>query len=393
MVSIELVKEKAEEQLEKIIQWRRFLHQHPEPAYQEQATSAFVIEQLKKMDISYQSGIAQTGIVALIKGKNPDKKCIALRADMDALPIEEQNTCSYASQKKGYMHACGHDVHTASLLGAASLLQKFREEWEGTIKLIFQPAEEVIPSGAAAMIQEGALENPRPSCIFGMHVTPELDCGTIGYKPGAFMAACDEIYIEIQAQGGHAAKVPNHENPLFTAAKILTAFENKSDASLPLILNFGKIEGLGKTNIIPNKVKIEGTLRTFDEQLRMQMHHDMEEQIKIINARAKCVASLTILKGYPVLINDEKLTLHVKNCAENYLGVAHTKEVAQRMGAEDFAYYSKIIPSCFLRLGTGSAPETRFELHHPRFDIDEKALLHASGLFAWIAMEWLHKNP
>lgn len=389
MISIKAIKEKAEAQLSEVIQWRRFLHQHPEPAYQETVTANFITNRLDELQISYQSGIAKTGIVGLLKGKNPEKKCIALRADMDALSIIEQNETNYSSLNKGFMHACGHDVHMANLLGTAALLNTFKENWEGTVKLIFQPAEEIIPSGAAAMIAAGVLEHPRPDCIVGLHVTPELDCGTIGYKTGPFMAACDEIYIEVRSKGGHAAQLTNTQNPLFVAAKILTAFEPISNPEKPLILNFGKIIGMGATNIIPEKVNIEGTLRTLHETDRKQIHEYLEQKVQSVAAQSACEAALQILKGYPVLVNDNHLTLKVKQYAENYLGKEKVLEVPIRMGAEDFAYYSHHIPACFFRLGTGLAPSSRYGLHHSRFDIEEQSLLHSTGLCAWISTQCL----
>lgn len=381
------IKELAKKNHDRVVQLRRHIHAHPELSWNETNTAKLVADELRALGMEVTEGVAKNGVVGLLRGNNPDKICIALRADMDALPIVEQNELSYKSQTPGVMHACGHDVHTANLLGAAMILSELREQIEGTIKFIFQPSEEKIPSGAEAMIKEGVLANPAPSAILGLHVTPELDAGLIGFCPGKFMASSDEIYFSVIGKGGHAALPQAIVNPILIAAKILTAFENVTDLNKPVVLSFGKIEGKGATNVVPERVEIAGTLRCFDEKFRAEMHDSITETATKIAAENGGSVEVSILKGYPVLINDEKVTAQARLSCEQYIGIQHIIDMHIRMGSEDFAYYGHQIPACFYRLGTGNKQKgITSGLHTPTFNIDEDVLAFSTGLMAWMAV-------
>jgi amidohydrolase len=389
-----LMKEKikllAEKYYPRVIEIRRQIHAHPELSYEENTTAALVASELQKLNIPFTTGIAKTGIVGILKGKNPDKKCIALRADMDALPIQEQNKTPYKSQVPGVMHACGHDVHTANLLGTAMILSELKNEWEGTVKLIFQPSEEKIPSGAPAMIAEGVLENPKVEAIYGLHVHTELESGEIGFRSGNFMASADEIYLTVHGKGGHAAQPANFISPLIVSAEILLALQRFTDMDIPVVLSFGKITANGATNVIPEIAELEGTLRCFDEKLRNKMHVELTAVCTDIAAKYGATCDVNICKGYPVLTNDETLTAQAKKIATNYLGADHIHDLPIRMGAEDFAFYSQIVPACFYRIGVANkSAGITSPIHTPTFDIDEPALLTSIGIMATIAIDSL----
>jgi amidohydrolase len=371
-----------------VVALRRQIHAHPELSKQEVNTSALVAGQLQKLNIAVQTNIAGTGVVGLISGKNPEKRCIALRADMDALPIHEQNNVPYKSQNTGVMHACGHDVHTANLLGAAMILSELRDEWEGTIKLIFQPSEEKIPSGAEAMIKAGVLEKPKVEAIYGLHVHTELEAGQIGFCAGSFMASSDEIYLTITGRGGHAAQPANFISPLIIAAEILLALQPLTDMAIPTVLTFGKINADGATNVVPETAELAGTLRCFDETIRAQQHERLTTICTTIAAKHGGHCHVNILKGYPVLINNEALTHAAQNAAIDYLGKENIHTLPVRMGSEDFAFYTHYVPACFYRIGVANfALGITSPIHTPTFDIDEKALQTSIGLMAWLAIQ------
>ena len=374
-----------------LIEWRRHLHQYPELSFQEHNTSKFISKALQTYEIPHTTGIAQTGIVALIEGNNPSSRCVALRADMDALPILEKNSFDFISKNKGVMHACGHDFHTSNLLGAAIILQAIRERFEGTIKLIFQPSEEKIPSGAPAMIDAGVLENPKVEAIFGMHVSPELPTGTFGFRGGQFMASADEIYLTVKGKGGHAAFPHTLIDPVLVAAQILVNLQQVISRRKPPfeagVLSFGKLEALGATNIIPDEVKIAGTFRAMNEDFRLKSH-TLIKQIAEETAQASgAFCEVNILIGYPFLHNDESLTEQSKQRAKIFNDHIQVLDVPPRMGAEDFAYYSQKVPACFIRIGTGNEEKGSTNgLHSPNFNVDDEALLHGAGLLAWLAI-------
>lgn len=371
----------------RVVELRREIHAHPELSWNEFQTSKLVAGELVKLGIKVQTGVAKTGVVGILEGKNPNKKCIALRADMDALPIQEQNDVGYCSQNPGVMHACGHDAHTANLLGAAMILSELKNEFEGTIKFIFQPSEEKIPSGAEAMIQAGVLENPRPDKIFGLHVSPEIESGKFGFCSGKFMASSDEVYLTVIGKGGHAAKIEELKNPLLIAAEILLELRSLTNPQIPVVLSFGKIEGKGATNIVPDTVEIAGTLRCFDEGLRHGLHQQIHAICEAVSEKYLTTCEVNILKGYPVLINDERVTNSAKKQAEDFLSNGKAINVPSRLGSEDFAYYTHHIPSCFYRLGVGNRKKgIESGLHTATFNIDEDAFESSIGLMSWLAL-------
>jgi amidohydrolase len=379
--------------LSEIIEIRRHLHAHPELSFEEYKTSEFIVSKLKKYQIPFTAGVVKTGIVALIEGRNPSKKVIALRADLDALPITEANTCEYKSQNAGVMHACGHDVHSASLLGAAKILNELRNEFEGTVKLIFQPGEEKLPGGASLMIQEGVLENPHAQGIFGQHVFPAMEAGKVGFRNGMYMASTDEIYITVKGKGGHAAMPKDYNSPLLIASRILLELNKtfmQEEQPAPTVLAFGKIVGNGATNVIPDEVYIEGTFRTLNEDWRAKAKIKMKALAESIAKEMGGSCEYTIENGYPFLVNDDATTSRARAAAEVYLGKENVEELALRMTAEDFAFYSQKIPACFYRLGTANkAKGITSGVHTATFDIDEKALEIGAGLMAWLAVSEL----
>ncbi len=387
------IQEKAAQYFPEVQAIRHHIHAHPELSFQEHKTSAFVAEKLERMGIKYQR-IATTGIVALIEGKNPGKRCIALRADMDALPIQEKNEVPYKSKNNGVMHACGHDVHTSCLLGAAHILHDLRDEWEGTVKLIFQPGEEAHPGGASIMIKEGVLDNPAPAAIFGLHVYPHLPSGTTGFRPGQYMASADEVYITIEGKGGHAALPHQIIDPIAISALVITGLQQvvsrKANPLVPSVLTFGKIEGGFATNVVPDKVEILGTFRTFDEQWRYEAHSWIKEFTEHTCAAYGAKATVEIPAGYPSLFNDPILTERAKDWAKGYVGEDNVHHLDMRMAGEDFSFYTHHVPGCFFRIGT-SKGNTEFTapVHNAHFDIDENALKTGMGMMAWCAVNEL----
>lgn len=377
----------SEKYFPRVIELRRHIHANPELSWHEFKTSALVAEELRKLNMEVQTGVAKTGVVGILKGKNPGKKCIALRADMDALPIQEQNKVDYCSKNADVMHACGHDVHTANLLGTAMILSELRNEFEGTIKFIFQPSEEKIPSGAEAMIEAGVLQNPVPGKIFGLHVSPEFEGGLFGFCSGKFMASSDEVYLTVIGKGGHAAKIEELKNPLLIAAEILLELKLLTNPQIPVVLSFGKIEGKGATNVVPDIVEIAGTLRCFDEELRVGLHQQIRTICASISENYLSHCEVNILKGYPVLINDDDVTRRAKSLTQDFIGPKNVLDLPTRLGSEDFAYYTHQIPACFYRLGVGNKKKgLTAGLHTATFDIDENSLKTSIGLMSWIAI-------
>ena len=378
---------------------RRHLHAHPELSFEEFETSKYIKGILSRHGIAYTTGWVKTGIVGIIKGElSPSKgeeKIIALRADMDALPIKEANTCTYKSRNEGVMHACGHDVHTASLLGAAIILNEIRNQFSGVIKLIFQPGEEKLPGGANLMIEQGVLNDPSPSIMYGQHVHPPLETGKVGIRPGKYMASADEIYISVKGVGGHAALPHECIDPILITSHLIVSLQQvvsrNSNPLSPTVLSFGKIESMGgATNIIPAEVKIQGTFRALDEQWRSKAHtlivHHAENLAKSMGGSC----DVNIIKGYPYLENNEELSITTKERMIDYLGPENVVDLPQRMSAEDFAFYSQKIPSCFYRLGTGNqAKGITSAVHTTTFDIDEESLKIGAGLLAYLTFREL----
>lgn len=390
----EKIKSLSEEIKAKTVADRRHLHAHPELSYQEFDTSSYVVDQLKAIGINPTSGIATTGISALIEGKNPHKKTVALRADMDALPIVEANDVPYRSKNHGIMHACGHDVHTSSLLATASILQQVRDQFEGTVKLIFQPGEEKLPGGASLMIKEGVLKNPTPQSIIGQHVMPFIPVGKVGFRKGMYMASADEIYITVVGKGGHAAMPERFVDPVLMASHMIVALQQvisrNANPRIPSVLSFGKIIGEGATNVIPDEVRIEGTFRTMNEPWRTLAHEKIKTIAEGVVSAMGGRCEIDIRKGYPFLTNEPALTQRAIDAAKDYLGEENVEELDLWLAAEDFAYYSQEVDACFYRLGTrNEAKGIVSGVHTPTFDIDEDALGLGPGLMAWLAIKEL----
>jgi amidohydrolase len=377
-----------------VISFRRHLHANPELSYHEYQTAKFVGEQLKSFGLRPTEGIATTGLLLEIKGKNPEKKTIALRADMDALPINEANDVPYKSRTPGVMHACGHDVHTSSLMGTAKILNELTEHFEGTVRFLFQPGEEKNPGGASYMIRDGALKNPQPSGIIGQHVFPLLPVGKIGFREGMYMASCDEIYLRVIGKGGHGAAPELAIDPVLIASHIIIALQQvisrNASPKQPTVLTFGKIIGEGATNIIPNEVNIAGTFRAMNEEWRESALRKIKKMAESLAEGMGGKCEVDISRGYPYLKNDPELTRRVREAAESYVGKENVVDLDITLGAEDFAYYSQIIPASFYRLGTRNEEKgiTSY-VHTPTFDIDEDALKIGPGLMAWMAIKEL----
>jgi amidohydrolase len=377
-----------------VIGYRRHIHANPELSFEEHNTCRYVSDLLTSFGVKHETGIAGTGVVALIEGKNPASKIIALRADMDALPIEEKNNVPYKSTNIGVMHACGHDVHTSSLLGTAKILSQIADQFEGTVKLIFQPGEEKFPGGASLMINEGVLENPAPENIIGQHVMAMIPAGKVGFREGMYMASADEIYITVKGKGGHAAMPDKNVDPILIASHIIVALQQvisrNCDPRIPAVLSFGKIVGMGATNVIPDEVKIEGTFRTLNEEWRAEAKKRIHKMATGIAESMGATCEVNIMNGYPFLQNAPALAKRMKAAAIDFLGQENVVDLDLWMAAEDFAYYSQKIDACFYRLGIrNEARGITSGVHTPTFDIDEAALQTGTGLMAWLALEEL----
>lgn len=384
----EKIKALAKQYAREFIEIRHHLHAHPELSYQEYETSRFVQDKLFELGIPFEIK-ATTGVIGLIKGRNPNSRIIALRADMDALPIQEENEVPYKSTRNGIMHACGHDVHTTCLLGAAKILNELRNEWEGTIKLIFQPGEEKNPGGASLLIKEGVLNNPAPSCIFGLHVHPGLAVGKMSFRAGKVMASADELYITIKGKGGHAASPHLCIDPILIASHLIIALQQivsrNNDPHNPTVLSITSFKGGETTNVIPNEVKLKGTFRAMDETWRFRAHELIRKMATDLVHSMGGEIDLLIDVGYPSVYNNEELNETAKAKAVVFIGEANVEETEKRMGAEDFGYYSQQIPGCFFRLGVMNKEKgITSGVHTPTFDIDESAIEIGMGMMAWL---------
>lgn len=395
MPLLEKIKEISTNLFDETQKNRRHLHANPELSFEEFETSAFVVSKLEEWGIPYRSGIAGTGIEAIIEGKNPNKKTIALRGDMDALPITEESDKTYKSTNEGVMHACGHDVHTSSLLSSAYILNQVKGDFEGTIKFIFQPGEEKIPGGASLMIKEGILKSPTPKCIFGQHVMPLIPAGKVGFRKGMYMASADEIYVTVKGKGGHGALPDMNIDPVLIASHIIVALQQivsrVADPKTPTVLSFGKVTAKGATNVIPDKVEIEGTFRTLDEPWRAKAHEKMKKLAEGLAESMGGSCDFEVRRGYPFLKNEPELTTRAIEAAKKYMGEENVVDLDIWMAAEDFSYYSQEVDACFYRLGTRNEAQNIVSgVHTPTFDIDESALAFSPGLMAWLAINELN---
>jgi amidohydrolase len=387
------IKELSKQFATETIANRRHLHANPELSFQEFNTQKYVKSKLQEIGLN-ATEIADTGLFVTIEGKNPAKKVVALRADMDALPITEINEVEYKSKTTGVMHACGHDVHTASLLGSAKILNALKNEFEGSIKLVFQPAEEKAPGGASIMIKEGILENPTPNKMLGQHVAPNIPVGKIGFREGMYMASTDELYMTIIGKGGHGAMPDICIDPVLITSHIIVALQQiisrNKDPRFPSVLTFGKVIANGATNVIPNEVYVEGTFRCMNEEWRAEGLSKIKKMAEGIAEAMGAKCSFEIVKGYPYLENEPELTKRMRSAAKEYMGDENVLELPLWMAGEDFAFYTHHVDSCFYRLGTrNEAKGIVAGVHTPNFNIDEEALEIGPGLMAWLALEEL----
>ncbi len=385
------IKQLAATYKDEFIQIRHHIHANPELSYEEFETSKLVQQKLSEFGITHQV-IATTGVVGLIKGKNPESRIIALRADMDALPITEENNVEYKSTKPGIMHACGHDVHTTCLLGAAKILNETKEDWEGTVKLIFQPGEEKNPGGATFMIKEGALENPVPERIYAMHVHPGLEIGKISFRSGIVMASADELYITIKGKGGHAASPHLSIDTILIASQLVVSLQQivsrNNNPFNPTVLSITSFNGGYTTNVIPSEVKLMGTFRAMNEEWRFKAHELIKKHANELVTMLGAEVEIKIDVGYPCVLNNEQLHHSAWKLAEELMGTENVEETEPRMGAEDFAYYSHKIPACFYRMGAGNkAKGITSGVHTPTFNIDEDAIENGIAMMSWLGMK------
>jgi amidohydrolase len=394
MTLLEKVKASSMDLFEETRSNRQHLHANPELSFEEFKTSEFVQSKLSKWGIKYRAGVAGTGIEAIIEGKNPHYKVVALRGDMDALPIKEESDKPYKSKTDGVMHACGHDVHTSSVLSTARILNELKNEFEGTVKIIFQPGEEKIPGGASLMIKDGILKNPTPNSILGQHVMPLIPVGKIGFRKGMYMASADEIYITVKGQGGHGAMPESNIDPVLIASHMIVALQQivsrMASPKTPTVLSFGRVIANGATNVIPDKVEIQGTFRTLDEPWRAKAHEKMKKLGETLAESMGGSCEFEIRKGYPFLKNDPELTQRAIDAAKLYMGDENVIDLDIWMAAEDFSYYSQEVDACFYRLGTRNEELNIVSgVHTSTFDIDENALSFSPGLMAWLAINEL----
>ena len=384
------VKEISKSIFKDIVGIRRWIHQHPELSFQEKKTAEYICSVLKKHDISFTSGVGGYGVVALLTCENPDSCVIGLRADMDALPIQEKNEVEYKSINDGVMHACGHDVHTAILLGTVIVLNKLKHHLKGTIKFIFQPGEEKLPGGASIMIKDGVLNSPKIDQMLALHVYPEFEVGNVGFRSGQYMAACDELYISVKGKGGHAALPDSVINPITIGADIIIRVKKlimNMALNQKYILEFGDFHANGASNVIPDTAEIQGTLRTLDDDFRFKVHEVMLHEVEKIQEKYSANCILDIKRGYPVLFNDKVFTERCRHFSSIFLGTDFVHNLDIRMSSEDFAYFSQQVPSCFFRLGVGNSQKSiKHLVHTPNFNIDEKSLEIGVGLMSYLTI-------
>ena len=383
--------------LPELVRLRRHIHMHPELSYAEHETAAFISGYLNDLGVEHITGIAGTGIVGVITGESSSQGLtIGLRADMDALPVREATGTDYSSRNEGVMHACGHDAHTAMLLGTATILQKMRKDFAGTVVLVFQPGEEKAPGGARMMLESGVFDNYNPDMFIALHVLPDLPAGTVGYHSGPYMASCDEIYITVMGKGGHAAQPSQYTDQIYIASELIISLKDTiqrmSEEYAPILLGIGRISGMGATNVIPETVEIAGTLRTFDENWRSRAKGIVRDVASRISLHRGVNIDVNIVEGYPVLVNDEVLTGKAIELSRSLLGTARVFELPVRMSSEDFSFFSERYPSFLFRLGITAKGSPVRLLHVPTFDLDENAMTTGVANMTWLAVNFLSEG-
>ena len=388
------IHQKADTCFEEVTRIRRHLHMYPELSFGEKETSAYIRSLLDDWGVAYRYPFVQHGLLAEVSGHDPDGPVLALRSDMDALPIEEQTGLDFASQNKGVMHACGHDIHMASLLGAIMVLKDLSAHFRGKILFIFQPGEEKLPGGAKLMMEEGIFDKVQPDMIIAQHVLPEMETGTVGFRAGPYMASSDEIYITVRGQGGHAALPEKINDPVLMASHMLITLQQeinrKAPKGTPTVLSFGKLIADGAMNVIPDEVQLEGTFRTMNETWRKEAHQLIERVIRGIADSMGGEALLEIRHGYPVLKNDPGITARARSLAIDLLGEKYVEDMDIRMTAEDFGWFSNAYPSMLYRLGVKAAKtEEILPLHTNRFSAEESSLKTGLTMLSWLAVNLL----
>lgn len=394
---IDRIKQLAHAQREEVIEWRRWMHRHPDLSQEEYGTMEFVTERLRAMGLEPKTGIGKTGTMALLRGNDPDSYCVALRSDYDALPITECTGLPFASEKPGVMHACGHDMHTCSLLGAIKILIQLRDHISGTLMFIFEPSEEKYPGGARMMMEDGLFDDIMPNEIYSFHCLPEMDFGKVGMRKGKYMASTDELYWTVKGLGGHGATPHLSVDPIVVASHIVIALQQvvsrNAAPMMPTVLTIGKIQEVGgRTNIIPDMVKMEGIIRTFDEKWRLEAHEKIRKISTGVAEAMGAECDLFIDYGYPYVFNDDACTQQVHDNACAFLGEENVEWLDLRMTAEDFAFFAQKIPACYFRIGIHE-PGTPFSnLHRPNLMVDERSLELANGLIAYNALMALNNR-
>jgi amidohydrolase len=386
----------AENIYEWMLEIRHHLHAHPELSFQEHETSGYIASKLDEMGIPYKKGFAETGILARIEGQAGAGRCIALRADMDALPVTEESGCEFVSEKDGVMHACGHDIHVTSLLGTARILNEFRAQLKGTVLLIFQPGEELLPGGAKLMMEQGVFDEFKPELILGQHVQPNIPTGIVAFRPGMYMASSDEIYLTVKGKGGHGAMPHQLADPVIAMAQILVALQQivsrNANVMIPTVLSFGKLIANGATNVIPSEVKAEGTFRTMNEQWRAEAHRRMQSIASGVAEGLGCSANLHVEHGYPVVVNHEASTEQAIKFAREINGSENVRPLDLRMTSEDFAYFGQKYPAVFYRLGVEPENGISHPLHSSKFVANERALITGASTMAWLAWNFMESR-
>lgn len=387
----------ADDGFSEVVRLRRLIHRRPELAFEERETAALVAATLREIGLDPTEGVARTGVVAHIEGARPGPT-VALRADIDALPITEATGLEFASEHEGRMHACGHDAHTAMLLGAARILHALRDELAGTVRLVFQPSEEKAPGGASVMIEDGVLSemagHDGVERIFGQHVVPHLPAGVLGVRGGTFMASADEVYLTIRGEGGHAASPELLTDTVLVQAHVLTALQavvsRNRPPGVPSILSFGRVEAKGATNVIPDEVTIAGTFRSMDEDWRFRAHDLIRRTAQKTAEAFGATCEVEVVVGYPVLRNDEAAAAFVRETAVAYVGEERVVDLPMWYASEDFAFYTERVPGAFSVLGVGNEAEgITHGLHTPKMTVDEEALRTGTGFLAALAARQL----